>query len=701
MAQSTVSILVQARDQASATVGKLSKNISADIGAMGKQVKDALNGASVALTGIGVGLTAYSKQSLDYAMELNGQVKALARQTGLTVTEGSRLTYAIQRMGVGAEGASQIFNVFAKNIEKADGPLSDLKIKTENADKSQRGFRDILLDVADKFAKMENGTEKTALALQLFGRQGSAMIPILNKGRDGIIELEKTADKLGVTLTDKSSEALTAYAISQKNLAESTGALKMQVGALTAPVLTNLNNTIQSLTTRLVGADSPFKDLIANVIAFGGPVASAAGVMIGFIANVGTINSGLGAFAGIALAAATAIIGSGGLFIALSRFMGLNFEPLRASLDRLFDGFINASGRGVDSARKFADSPAWKKIQDKGNQVIVKLADSIDRVTKALNDGGLSAGIAAIGGEFKKIDLNSIMNTVLDKLIEFPWADHASKIITGLITMLDVIADNTAEFITQATPALLAIGLGIIDGLIAGIINYAITNPLDFVLLLVSLGFMPAKVLKAFGLVLSKIPILGPMLDWVMQAFAMAGNLLLAPVKAVFGKVGGAIVQSFKDGFVATFGGFRFMIDDALNGVKGAAMAAFNFVKNINWGAAISGASRGIGNAIISLIEGAINGALSGIPGKPKINIPRFYTGKRNFEGGLAVVGDVNGRGGELLNLPRGTDIFGNRESKAMMGGGRGLTIGKIEIHNNVQAKKVVSDIGWMLRTAG
>jgi hypothetical protein len=36
---------------------------------------------------------------------------------------------------------------------------------------------DLLLDVAGKFSAMENGTMKTALAMQLFGRSGATLIP--------------------------------------------------------------------------------------------------------------------------------------------------------------------------------------------------------------------------------------------------------------------------------------------------------------------------------------------------------------------------------------------------------------------------------------------------------------------------------------------------------------------------------------------
>ena len=54
--------------------------------------------------------------------------------------------------------------------------------------------------IADKFAVMKDGSEKTALALDLFGRAGAKLIPMLNEGSAGISELQEEARALGIVL---------------------------------------------------------------------------------------------------------------------------------------------------------------------------------------------------------------------------------------------------------------------------------------------------------------------------------------------------------------------------------------------------------------------------------------------------------------------------------------------------------------------
>jgi tape measure domain-containing protein len=77
--------------------------------------------------------------------------------------------------------------------------------------------------------------------------------------------------------------------------------------------------------------------------------------------------------------------------------------------------------------------------------------------------------------------------------------------------------------------------------------------------------------------------------------------------------------------------------------------------------------------AIVESLKG-ISGAKDFLKGK----IPGFANGVRNFSGGLAVVGE---RGPELVNLPAGSDVFSNQESRAM---GGGITIENMNIKSGV-----------------
>jgi tape measure domain-containing protein len=89
---------------------------------------------------------------------------------------------------------------------------------------------------------------------------------------------------------------------------------------------------------------------------------------------------------------------------------------------------------------------------------------------------------------------------------------------------------------------------------------------------------------------------------------------------------------------------------------------------------------------------------LSNVPGLGnffKGKIPGFANGVRNFSGGLAVVGE---RGPELVNLPKGADVFTNEESRRMTSGGGGITIENMNIKSGVDWELGASYMAQKLR---
>lgn len=65
----------------------------------------------------------------------------------------------------------------------------------------------LLIKVADKFADMADGPAKVAMAMQLFGKSGKDLIPILNEGSKGLEELRAKAVEYGAAFTPMADSA--------------------------------------------------------------------------------------------------------------------------------------------------------------------------------------------------------------------------------------------------------------------------------------------------------------------------------------------------------------------------------------------------------------------------------------------------------------------------------------------------------------
>lgn len=160
--------------------------------------------AQAAQAFIGVG-----KAAIDAADSMNDA----AQRTGISTEALSRLDYAAQQSGTSFETLSKSLGKFAKNqfaaasgSKDAQAAFNKIGVAVKNADGSLRATDSILLDVADKFSRMQDGAAKAALAQELFGKTGAELIPFLNQGRAGIEALTKEADKLGLTISTKTGK---------------------------------------------------------------------------------------------------------------------------------------------------------------------------------------------------------------------------------------------------------------------------------------------------------------------------------------------------------------------------------------------------------------------------------------------------------------------------------------------------------------
>lgn len=131
----------------------------------------------------------------------------VSRKIGVATEELSALRYSADLAGVGFEEVTKGLIKLSKNAADASANLGSSRrafdfigVSVTSTDGSLRSINDILLDVADKFAAMGDGTKKAALAQELFGKAGADLIPMLNEGRKGLEENSKEAERFGIII---------------------------------------------------------------------------------------------------------------------------------------------------------------------------------------------------------------------------------------------------------------------------------------------------------------------------------------------------------------------------------------------------------------------------------------------------------------------------------------------------------------------
>lgn len=200
MATERAQILIRAVDETRAAFGSIQRNLGG-LADAARRVNGVLAGLGVALSA--AGLAAMVRSALESADALN----KLSQRVGITVEALSTLVPAAELSGVSAQTfetglkklATTMFEA-ATGSEESARRLKALGVEFKNQDGTLRATDAVLLDLADRFKAMPDGAQKSALAVQLFGKSGAELIPFLNQGREGIAALTGEMEALGVQI---------------------------------------------------------------------------------------------------------------------------------------------------------------------------------------------------------------------------------------------------------------------------------------------------------------------------------------------------------------------------------------------------------------------------------------------------------------------------------------------------------------------
>lgn len=201
----------------------------------------------IVLTAAATGFAFQMKKIIDDADELG----KMSQKIGVSVQSLSAFRYAAQLAGTDFETLtkgigrfSRVASDAANNLITAKRPFEDLSIEFKKSDGNLRDVEDMLLDVADKFSKMADGTKKAALAQELFGRAGVELIPFLNEGREGIARITAEAQKMGIIFDTKTAKAAEDFNDRMTDLKAASTGLFATIGSQLIPVLANYSQIL-------------------------------------------------------------------------------------------------------------------------------------------------------------------------------------------------------------------------------------------------------------------------------------------------------------------------------------------------------------------------------------------------------------------------------------------------------------------------
>jgi hypothetical protein len=164
----------------------------------------ALAGVAGGLVAVGAGLTAATLQTTDYAGALND----LADVSNLELETLQGLKAGAALVGESFESLTTSTVIFQKNIEAAKNGNQELAgtFKALGVDLTG-SVDDAFRQAIEQLSRMEDGSQKTAVSTELFGKQATSLLKIMQEMDGQYSNLITKAGEFGVLLTTEEIKA--------------------------------------------------------------------------------------------------------------------------------------------------------------------------------------------------------------------------------------------------------------------------------------------------------------------------------------------------------------------------------------------------------------------------------------------------------------------------------------------------------------
>lgn len=322
---------------------------------MARNVKVATTGFLALAGSVSTTAATLTQMAINNADHIND----LSKSAGISTESFSGLAYAAKQSGVEVEGLAAGIKHLNVNMAAAAGgnkqmqdTFAALGINIKNSDGSLKDASQTLSEIADKFSTYKDGAEKSALAVQLFGKSGEDLIPLLDEGGKGIQSMTDRAAELGIVISQETANAADAF----NDKLGDMSAIAQGIGTnLAAQLLPQLNNLTSMFLEAAKNGDalSGTTETLANFFK------GAASAAIGFGTSVAIAGKWLGGFAA-----------------SVNALLHGNLTEYNQIKDEISADIQKMSGEGATLISKLWDEPA-KQIETKAPETAKQLAAPI------------------------------------------------------------------------------------------------------------------------------------------------------------------------------------------------------------------------------------------------------------------------------------------------------------------------------------
>ncbi len=323
------------------------------------------------------------------------ELEKMAKRTGLSVEALSELKFAAEQSGTdletlekGVRTLQRTINDAERGLSTANDALADLGLTA--ADLRALSPEEQFKLVAERLSQIDDPAKRAALAMQILGRAGTQLLPLMQGGARGIEALQAEARRLGLTISTETAKDAARLGDAFDALKSVLRATAIALGAALAPTLEAITKRVTriavvtgdwikrnralivaaaKIAVALVAVGSALIALGLLLSLIGGAFGGLAAIITGVGAAMGLVTAALGAIlAPIGLVVA-AVIGAGAAFLHFSGAGAAALDFLRERFGVLA-GVVTRTLGGIRDAIAAGDIPLAARVLWAGLQLV-------------------------------------------------------------------------------------------------------------------------------------------------------------------------------------------------------------------------------------------------------------------------------------------------------------------------------------------
>ena len=346
------------------------KAVPASLDAVGQKTDELANKTAALSAASAAGLAALAGSAVQ-AGKTADDINTLSKQTGFTTAELQKMKYASDLIDVSMEDMTGSIQKLVKQMGSGSDAFKTLGVEITDSEGNLRNATEVWYETLDALSKVENETERDALAMDIFGKSAASLAGIVDDGGEALRNYGKDAEELGLIMSQDTLDAANklndAIDLTKARLEATFLETGAKVAETVLPIVEEMADEISDLFEWISQLDEGMIKTIASFLLFGTVLSPVLKLVSGGITLFNGVTTALGTLSGAAIpgVAASAATASTGIIGSLAAIL-----PWVAAAVAAVVGLIAVFTQLKKEAREAREVAAKQDLESQGYKYV-------------------------------------------------------------------------------------------------------------------------------------------------------------------------------------------------------------------------------------------------------------------------------------------------------------------------------------------